>query len=277
MLDVMPPHPPRAIRRPRRTRPRPEKRPPDSGIQVAAPPIRRNAFTANGLQLFFLPTCITEYGFRYLDPLAGRWPSRDQIGEEGGVNLYGFVGNAAISQWDRLGFYDCSKATVATDPMLIGAEGEWEAHDAKFNGMSAANLTGLASGGIMVHGIEITWERKVRIACRNPGQANWDGPCCYAYSTLRKKTEARPGDSSAYWTGEIRSNATTPPGFSNMVEALKELALVGIGQVFDSRVYFRGSAPSEIRAAVERQVPSTNDPSDLVDPIASLKCETMRK
>ncbi|MEI7957239.1 MAG: RHS repeat-associated core domain-containing protein, partial [Verrucomicrobiota bacterium] len=30
------------------------------------------------------------YGYRYYDPLTGRWPSRDPIGEKGGVNLYGF-------------------------------------------------------------------------------------------------------------------------------------------------------------------------------------------
>ena len=34
------------------------------------------------------------YGYRYYDPVTGRWPSRDPIGEKGGVNLYGFVGNA---------------------------------------------------------------------------------------------------------------------------------------------------------------------------------------
>ena len=33
------------------------------------------------------------YGRRYYDPLTGRWLSRDPIGEAGGVNLYGFVGN----------------------------------------------------------------------------------------------------------------------------------------------------------------------------------------
>jgi RHS repeat-associated protein len=33
------------------------------------------------------------YGYRYYDPSTGRWPSRDPIGEKGGVNLYGMVGN----------------------------------------------------------------------------------------------------------------------------------------------------------------------------------------
>lgn len=43
------------------------------------------------------------YGYRYYEPLTGRWPSRDPIGERGGLNLYGFVGNDGINSWDRLG------------------------------------------------------------------------------------------------------------------------------------------------------------------------------
>jgi hypothetical protein len=43
------------------------------------------------------------YGFRYLDPRTGRWLSRDPIGEQGGANLYGFVENNAVVQWDVLG------------------------------------------------------------------------------------------------------------------------------------------------------------------------------
>ena len=43
------------------------------------------------------------YGYRYYDPVTGRWPSRDPIGEMGGANLYGFVTNNAISGVDYLG------------------------------------------------------------------------------------------------------------------------------------------------------------------------------
>ena len=31
------------------------------------------------------------------------WPSRDPIQEDGGINLYGFVGNDGVNQWDLLG------------------------------------------------------------------------------------------------------------------------------------------------------------------------------
>lgn len=43
------------------------------------------------------------YGFRYYIPVSGRWASRDPIGEEGGINLYGFVGNAPVLATDVMG------------------------------------------------------------------------------------------------------------------------------------------------------------------------------
>lgn len=43
------------------------------------------------------------YGYRYYDPVTGRWPSRDPIGEEGGVNLYVFVFNSPYFWYDYLG------------------------------------------------------------------------------------------------------------------------------------------------------------------------------
>jgi RHS repeat-associated protein len=39
-------------------------------------------------------TGLLYYGYRYYDPGTGRWPNRDPIGQWGGDNLYGFVGNA---------------------------------------------------------------------------------------------------------------------------------------------------------------------------------------
>jgi RHS repeat-associated protein len=50
-----------------------------------------------------LLTGLFDYGYRWYDPLTGRWPSRDPIEEEGGLNLYGFVGNDGVGAWDYLG------------------------------------------------------------------------------------------------------------------------------------------------------------------------------
>jgi len=43
------------------------------------------------------------YGYRYYDPVTGRWLSRDPIEERGGLNLYGFVYNSPSNWFDFLG------------------------------------------------------------------------------------------------------------------------------------------------------------------------------
>lgn len=43
------------------------------------------------------------YGYRYYNTSFGRWVNRDPIGERGGRNLYGMIGNDGINQWDYLG------------------------------------------------------------------------------------------------------------------------------------------------------------------------------
>ena len=67
------------------------------------------------------------YGYRYYLPELGRWPSRDSIGEEGGYNLYGFVGNEAVNSTDTFGlkgsFKCCCVGNVEfarTEPFGIG-------------------------------------------------------------------------------------------------------------------------------------------------------------
>jgi RHS repeat-associated protein len=49
------------------------------------------------------------YGYRYYDPLTGRWPSRDPIEEAGGINLYGFAGNDLQNWIDYLGLIEKKK------------------------------------------------------------------------------------------------------------------------------------------------------------------------
>ncbi|NJK92069.1 MAG: RHS repeat-associated core domain-containing protein, partial [Blastochloris sp.] len=43
------------------------------------------------------------YGYRFYNPELGRWPNRDPIGEEGGINLYAMVNNNPIKDVDKLG------------------------------------------------------------------------------------------------------------------------------------------------------------------------------
>ena len=53
-------------------------------------------------------TGLLYYGYRYYDPITGRWLNRDPIGERGGLNLYGIVSNATTNDVDYLGLYDKS-------------------------------------------------------------------------------------------------------------------------------------------------------------------------
>ncbi len=57
---------------------------------------------------------VADYGYRYYDPLTGRWPSRDPIEEEGGLNLYGFIGNSSTWWIDYLGLIE---GTNSADPL----------------------------------------------------------------------------------------------------------------------------------------------------------------
>jgi RHS repeat-associated protein len=48
-------------------------------------------------------TSLLYYGYRYYSPELGRWPNRDPIGINGGLNLYGMVGNDVVNGTDLMG------------------------------------------------------------------------------------------------------------------------------------------------------------------------------
>lgn len=62
-----------------------------------------------------METGLVYYGRRYYDPKNGRFLGRDPINEEGGLNLYSFVGNNPVNAWDYLG--------------MNSSLGEWEKLD----------------------------------------------------------------------------------------------------------------------------------------------------
>ncbi len=108
------------------------------------------------------------YGFRYYSPSLGRFINRDPIGEAGGQNLYGFVGNDPVNNWDYLGMTDHKKCQnpddpecaedkedkedkddsediEAFDPFEVNDERDWSYQDLKEVARSLINIPGSAT------------------------------------------------------------------------------------------------------------------------------------
>jgi hypothetical protein len=69
------------------------------------------------------------YGFRYYLPWLGRWPSRDPIEEDGGLNLYGLTQNSPANALDRFGLCDdCDGEKVGAKAVSFVGE-DFECHD----------------------------------------------------------------------------------------------------------------------------------------------------
>jgi RHS repeat-associated protein len=88
------------------------------------------------------------YGYRWYDPVTGRWPSRDPIEERGGVNIYSAVSNEMINQTDLLGqtptaFVGCVGGCLlgGIGGAIGGLFGSWT-----FRGMACGGVAGAANG-----------------------------------------------------------------------------------------------------------------------------------
>ena len=67
---------------------------------------------------FDTETGLVIYELRPYIPPLGRWAARDMIEEEGGLNLYGFVGNDPLNRWDYLGLKECECPQERIDIMI---------------------------------------------------------------------------------------------------------------------------------------------------------------
>jgi RHS repeat-associated protein len=66
------------------------------------------------------------YGYRYYDPLHGRWTTRDPIAEDGGFNIYAMTENSLISGYDILGMANAPKMCCPQGQNLVKACGTGE-------------------------------------------------------------------------------------------------------------------------------------------------------
>lgn len=61
-------------------------------------------------------TDLLYYGYRYYNPSAGRWLSRDPIGEDGGKHLYAVWRNDFVNKFDLFGLCPCSLSAPGSGP-----------------------------------------------------------------------------------------------------------------------------------------------------------------
>jgi RHS repeat-associated protein len=74
------------------------------GKQTASNGSLTNPFQYTGRE-FDPETSLYYYRARYYDPSSGRFLSEDQVGNDEGVNLYGYVNDSPINSTDPTGFY----------------------------------------------------------------------------------------------------------------------------------------------------------------------------
>ena len=106
------------------------------------------------------------YGHRYLDTLAGRWQSRDPIGENGGFNPYSFVNNSPFSSIDLKGLI--TVRTLTTDPQT-----DCGSYDVKWNFIldHAAAEDGYIVQKVVFQG---EWSSCVRGVSKNRVKPYWE-------------------------------------------------------------------------------------------------------
>ena len=66
------------------------------------------------------------YGLRYYNSAQGKWLSRDPIAEQGGLNLYGFVRNNGVNDFDILGLESYMPPPGTSGGMTHGGSAHWE-------------------------------------------------------------------------------------------------------------------------------------------------------
>ena len=94
------------------------------------------------------------YGFRYYDPVTGRWPSRDPIGERGGYNIYGMIGNDLIGEIDFLGLVVFSLVADCAEKLLLNS-----VYSGLNDKMSASALLNELYGEVLIGGGNIKYSQ----------------------------------------------------------------------------------------------------------------------
>ena len=157
------------------------------------------------------------------------WPSRDPIEEDGGLNLYGFVGNDGVDKWDNLGMWIGPERTKGKEN---GKKGTWGRDKDK------------PKADVCAENNDYTWE-----GLGNKIGLNWADADKWVTGYEKKPTAGKwyqvPNTVVAYWSGKdmftIRGKTVGKRGvaWNESVNYLKELGFYVIESANDKNRYLQ--------------------------------------
>jgi uncharacterized protein RhaS with RHS repeats len=177
--------------------------------------------------------CVTDYGYRYYHPELGRWISRDPIGEEGGLNLYGFVKNNTSANLDHLGLAKCCCAESIEFIPGNKRNPEISEEEARsFDKDAGISADGAFTGeGRFGHSFNI----KLKMSYKD---SKADNPCKYSWSertNIPAFKHQKPNEWTNMFDPKYEARPKVPDGITNMnTEAMDydtpSLVLTGNGR-----------------------------------------------
>ncbi len=195
-------------------------------------PVRQTG-TYAGMNPFRFSTKYTEnesgllyYGYRYYNPTTGRWPNRDPIEEEGGINLYGFVKNRPTGVIDYLGLnqicvdYSCKCVDLSRWTYLEEAEAPSDEDKAAGRKEGAKKPRYLPPPGGCVHAdalyypggaVKIGDLGTVYITCQG-GKPTWRGTFTHLFGDGSRWEYGDPNPPKRWPAPNIPPYKIDPPG-----------------------------------------------------------------
>ncbi len=136
---------------------------------------------------------VAYYGYRYYDPLTGRWPSRDPMEESGGENLYLPARNNLLNSFDYLGLVGSEKKIVLiTGPDYSTGNGAATTSNGLVKSFSVSENTTLYNGK---HSFGITqahMQSLIKVTLETWEKTNKRG-CCYSFKGAKfESSESTP-------------------------------------------------------------------------------------
>ena len=142
------------------------------------------------------------YGHRYYSPSLGRFINRDPIEEQGGINLYSFVGNNPVNRWDLLGMiYQLEDHT----PVIWG--------DGMVSVLSTESVGPMTSSGIPINASITDAYSLHRTQFTIPGHSmTVTTEVGYSYQSWNFDVNITPGSASATFTTRSRADSSAQQG-----------------------------------------------------------------